>query len=77
VFATLARLGAAAVLAGVPALLAVIGLSALLGEGGLGSLAQLIVGGAVLVVAYVGIALLLRVREIQELGNMLRSRVGR
>jgi putative peptidoglycan lipid II flippase len=77
VFTTLARLGAAAVLAGVPALLAVIGLGALLGEGGLGSLAQLIVGGAVLVVAYVGIALLLRVREIQELGNMLRSRIGR
>jgi putative peptidoglycan lipid II flippase len=77
VFGTLGRLALAAVLAAVPTLLVVIGLDALWGESKASSFAQLIVGGAVLVGAYVGAAFALRVREVRELGAMVRSRLGR
>jgi putative peptidoglycan lipid II flippase len=77
VFGTLGRLAVAAVLAGVPTLLVVIGLDALWGEGKQASFAQLVVGGAVLVATYVGAAFALRVREVRDLGAMLRSRLGR
>jgi putative peptidoglycan lipid II flippase len=77
VFGTLGRLALAAALAGVPTLLVVIGLDALWGESKSSSLAQLVVGGAVLVAAYVGAAFALRVREVRELGAMVRSRLGR
>ena len=77
VFGTLGRLALAAALAGVPTLLVVIGLDALWGESKSSSLAQLVVGGAVLVAAYVGAAVALRVPEVRELGGMVRSRLGR
>ena len=77
VFGTLGRLALAAMLAGVPALLVVIGLDALWGEGKAASIAQLILGGLVLVAAYVGAAFALRVPEVRELGTMVRSRLGR
>ena len=78
VFATLAKLGLAALLAGVPTLLVVLGLDAVLGDDRKGSnIVELLVGAVVLVAAYIGAALALRVHEIRELGNMVRSRLGR
>jgi putative peptidoglycan lipid II flippase len=77
VFRTLGQLALAAVLAGVLALLVVMGFTAMWGEEKWASVAQLVVGAAVLGVAYVGAAFALRVPEIRELGAMVRSRVGR
>ncbi|NJC64484.1 murein biosynthesis integral membrane protein MurJ [Planosporangium flavigriseum] len=77
VSATLARLALAATVAAVPAALAAYGLNALLGDGKVGSLVQVIVGGIVLLVGYVVAATTLRVREVTELGGMLRARLGR
>ncbi len=77
VFTTLGKLGLAAVIAGVPALLVVIGLHNWAGEGPAASIAQLIIGGAVLLAGYVGLAFALRVPEMRELSTMVRARVGR
>jgi putative peptidoglycan lipid II flippase len=77
VFTTLGRLAVAAAVAGVPTLLVLIGLDALLGESWLASVVELIVGGLVLVATYVAVAFALRVREVRELGGMVRSRLGR
>jgi len=77
VFTTLGRLGLAAVLAAVPAGLVIFALDAVRGDGKMASVVQLLVGGLVLVGGYVAAAFLLRVREVRELGSMVRARVGR
>jgi putative peptidoglycan lipid II flippase len=77
VIATLGRLALAAALAAVPAALAVYGLDAVLGDGKIGSVVQIVVGGFVLLAGYVAAAAALRVREVTELGRMLRARLGR
>jgi putative peptidoglycan lipid II flippase len=77
VFTTLGKLAVAAVLAGVPALLVVIGLASVSGESKLAGIAQLIAGGAVLLAGYVGLAFALRVPEMRELTNMVRARISR
>jgi putative peptidoglycan lipid II flippase len=77
VFSTLLRLGLAGLIAAVPTVLVVVGLTALWGDGKGASVLQLFVGGAVLVAVYVGAAFALRVREVRELWTMVRSRVGR
>jgi putative peptidoglycan lipid II flippase len=77
VVATLTRLAVAAALAAVPAALAVYGLDAVLGDGKVASVVQVVVGGMVLLVGYVAAATALRAREVTELGAMLRSRLGR
>jgi putative peptidoglycan lipid II flippase len=74
---TLLRLTLAASLAAVPAALVVLGLSAVVPDTWFGSVVQLIVGGLVLLAGYVGVAVALRIREITELGGMLRARLGR
>jgi putative peptidoglycan lipid II flippase len=75
--ATLARLTLAAGLAAVPTALVVYGLSSVLDDNWLGSVVQVVVGGVVLLAGYVGAAVVLRVREVTELGGMLRARLGR
>jgi putative peptidoglycan lipid II flippase len=77
VAATLGRLGIAAAVAAVPTWLVVYLLDRALGDGKVGSAVQLVVGGVVLLAAYVGMALALRVREVSELFGMLRGRLGR
>jgi putative peptidoglycan lipid II flippase len=77
VFATLGRLAVAAVVAGVPTLLVLVGLDAFLGESWVASVVELIVCGLVLVTTYVAVAFALRVREVRELGGMVRARLGR
>ncbi|HEV7899520.1 MAG TPA: murein biosynthesis integral membrane protein MurJ [Planosporangium sp.] len=77
VAATLARLTLAAGLAAVPTALVVYGLSAVLDDDVPGSLVEVVVGGIVLLAGYVGAATALRVREVTELGGMLRARLGR
>lgn len=74
--ATLAQLALAALLAGGPALLTVLGIEALLGVGKLASVVGLVTGGVVLVVGYVAAAVVLRVREVHDLGSMVRTRLG-
>ncbi|MCW2643617.1 MAG: integral rane protein MviN [Dactylosporangium sp.] len=77
VLATLSRLALAAALAAVPAALSVYGVDAVLGDGKVGSLVQVVIGGVVLLVGYVAAAAALRVPEVTELGGMLRTRLGR
>jgi len=77
VFETLGRLGIASLVAAVPTLLAVVVLTALWNDGKVASAVTLVVGGSVLIVAYVVTALALRVHEVRELGTMLRARLGR
>jgi len=74
---TLARLSVAALVAAVPAGLIVLVLHQLAGDGKLASLLQLVVGGAALLAAFLAGALMLQVREVRELGGMLRRRLGR
>ncbi|MGC9667020.1 murein biosynthesis integral membrane protein MurJ [Planosporangium sp. 12N6] len=74
---TLVRLVVAAALAAVPAALVVYGLRAVLDDDWLGNVVQLVVGGLVLMAGYVAVAVMLRVREVTELGGMLRARLGR
>ena len=74
---TLVRLGIAALVAAVPAGLIVLVLHQLAGDGKAASLLQLVVGAAVLLAAFLAGALMLQVREVRELGGMLRRRLGR
>jgi putative peptidoglycan lipid II flippase len=74
---TLLRLALAATIAAVPAALVVYGLNAVIGDGKVGSFIQLVVGGVILLAAYVAVAMALRVREVTELAGMLRARLGR
>jgi putative peptidoglycan lipid II flippase len=76
VFTTLARLGIAAVVAGIPTALVVIGLNAWLGGGKISSAIQLVVGAVVLMAVYVATAMALRVSEVRELSAMVRARLG-
>ncbi len=77
VFATIGRLTLAAMIAAVPAALAVIGMTVVWGDGKVASIVQLVVAGVVLLGAYVAAAFALRVREVRELASMIRARVGR
>jgi putative peptidoglycan lipid II flippase len=77
VLGTLVRLGVAALLASVPAALAVLASYAWLGDGKLANLVALVAGGVILVGAYVPATLVLQVQEVRELSTMVRSRVGR
>jgi putative peptidoglycan lipid II flippase len=77
VWKTLSRLTLAAALAAVPAALVVYGINGAMGDGKAGSFVQVVVGGLVLALGYVGTAVAMRVREVTELGGMLRSRLGR
>ncbi len=74
---TLSRLGLAGLLAAVPTLVVLVGSTMLWGDGKVASLIQLGVCVVVLVGAYVGAALWLRIPEVKELGTMLRARLGR
>ena len=74
---TVVRLTIAAVVASVPALLVVVTLGRIVGYGKVGSVVQLVLGGAVLVAVYLAVAITLRVREVRELTAMVRTRLGR
>jgi putative peptidoglycan lipid II flippase len=77
VLSTLGRLTAAALIAAVPTVLVALILEHYLGLGHVGSLVGLILGGTVLIVVYLAVALALRVREINDLWGMVRGRLGR
>jgi putative peptidoglycan lipid II flippase len=74
---TMGRLTIAALVACVPTVLLVVGLTAVWNDGKIASLVQLIGGGAVLIGVYVAVALVLKVREVQDLAGMVRARLGR
>jgi putative peptidoglycan lipid II flippase len=74
---TIARLSIAAVIAAVPAGLIVWALIGTMGTAWFASLVQLAVGSAVLLVAYVTIALVLRVPEVRDVAATVRARIGR
>jgi putative peptidoglycan lipid II flippase len=77
VFASLGRVAVASLVGAVAALLVTIGLTAWWNDGKAASIVQLIVGGIVLVGAYLGTAMAMRIHEVRELGAMVRSRLGR
>jgi putative peptidoglycan lipid II flippase len=73
----LLKLVAAAAIAAVPTFLLVYGLTELMGDDKLDSFVQLVLGGALLVGLYYGLALLFRVAEVRDLTRMVRARLGR
>jgi putative peptidoglycan lipid II flippase len=77
VMGTLGKLVAAALIAAVPTLLIALILQHYLGLGHVGSLIGLVVGGVVLVAVYLAAAVALRVREVNEVWGMVRSRLGK
>ncbi|MBO0869969.1 MAG: lipid II flippase MurJ, partial [Micromonosporaceae bacterium] len=77
VMATLGRLGLAAVIGAGPALLISLIVQRLLGTGHVGSLVGLVFGGVALLAVYLAVAVALRVREVNQVFDMLRSRLSR
>ena len=77
VFATLGRLAVAAGIAAIPTLGVVAAMTSVWGSGKLASIAQLIVGGVVLLASYIAMALALRVDEVRELAGTVRAKLGR
>jgi putative peptidoglycan lipid II flippase len=77
VLGTLGRLGLAGLIAAVPTALVVMVFTAIWGDGKGASLAQLAVGAVVLAGAYLGAALALRIREVSQVTEMVRSRLRR
>jgi putative peptidoglycan lipid II flippase len=74
---SLGRLSLAALLAALPTVLLVVGMTNWLGTGRSASLLQLILGGLVLGSLFVLFAMLLRAREVTEVTAMVRGRLGR
>lgn len=74
---TLARLTGAALVAAVPTLGVVLAMTWAYGDGKVASIAQLVVGAAVLFSSYIAVALLLDVTEVRELAATVRSRLRR
>lgn len=77
VYGTVARLAAAALIAAIPTVVLQIVMVQLWGSEKGASLVQLLAGGLVMVVGFVVAAFVLRIREVRELGAMLRARLGR
>ena len=77
VASALVKLVGAAAIAAVPTYLVIDGLRRLMGDDKLDSLVQLVLGGAVLLGLYYGLALLFRVAEVRDLTRMVRTRLGR
>jgi putative peptidoglycan lipid II flippase len=75
--ATLGRLGLAGLIAAVPTVVVVIVFTAIWGDGKAASLIQLVVGAVVLAGGYLGAAVALRIREVNQVTAMVRSRGGR
>jgi putative peptidoglycan lipid II flippase len=77
IVSTIARLGFAALVACVPALIVVIGLTTLWTDDRPASYVELVLGGIVLIGTYIAVAFALRVQEVRDLAGMLRARLGR
>jgi putative peptidoglycan lipid II flippase len=77
VSSTLGRLLLAGLIAAVPAAAVIVTMTVIWGDQKLASLIQLVVGGLILVGAYLAAATWLGVREVRELVGMVRSRLGR
>ncbi len=74
---TLVRLTVAVLIAAVPALLVTLILVQAIGMGKVASIVELVVGGVMLVIVYLAAAVSLRVREVSDVWEMVRSRVRR
>ncbi|GAA2587376.1 murein biosynthesis integral membrane protein MurJ [Dactylosporangium fulvum] len=74
---TLARLAGAAAVGGVLAFAVSWGIGRMMDPGKVMGVVQLIVGGAVLLVAYVAMAVVLRVPEVRQFGNLFKAKLGR
>jgi putative peptidoglycan lipid II flippase len=75
--AALGRLGLAGLIAAVPTVVVVMVFTQLWGDGKTASLIQLVVGAVVLAGSYFGAAVALRIREVKQVTDMVRSRPGR
>jgi putative peptidoglycan lipid II flippase len=74
---TLARLGVAAVVACVPTVILVVGITLVWNDDQPASYLQLVLGGAVLISTYVAVAFVLRVQEVRDIADMIRARLRR
>jgi putative peptidoglycan lipid II flippase len=77
VASALVKLVGAAAVAALPTYLLVDAMSRQFGDGKFDSLVQLVLGGALLLGLYYGLALLFRVAEVRDLTRMVRARLGR
>jgi putative peptidoglycan lipid II flippase len=77
IVSTIVRLGVAALVACVPALIVVVGLTLVWNDDRPASYIELVLGGIVLVGTYVAVAFVLRVQEVRDLAGMFRARLGR
>jgi putative peptidoglycan lipid II flippase len=77
VIGTLTRLTLAGLIAAVPTAAVLVTMSVLWGDGKGASIVQLVLGGAVLIGAYLAAATWLRVPEVSEMLGMVRSRLRR
>jgi putative peptidoglycan lipid II flippase len=77
VFGTLGRLTLAGIIAAVPTAAILVTFMVIWGDGKLASFIQLVVGCVVLVATYVGAATWLRISEVRDLTEMVRSRLRR
>jgi putative peptidoglycan lipid II flippase len=77
VASALVKLVGAAAIAALPTYLLVDVMSRRFGDGKVDSLVQLVLGGALLLGLYYGLALLFRVAEVRDLTRMVRARLGR
>jgi putative peptidoglycan lipid II flippase len=77
IFATVGRLTLASAIAAAPAALVVYLMVRTWGDAKVASAIELVVGALVLIAVYIVAAVALRVREVRELGTMLRARLGR
>jgi putative peptidoglycan lipid II flippase len=76
-FVALGRLTVAAVIAAVPTYLVVLVFRHAIGEGKGASIVTLVVGGAVLIGAYIAAAIALRAKDVTDVATMVKSRLGR
>ena len=74
---TLVRLGVAALVACVPTAILVFGITMLWNDDQPASYVQLVLGGIVLIATYVAVAFVLRVREVRDIADMVRTRLRR
>jgi putative peptidoglycan lipid II flippase len=74
---TMFRLGVAALVACVPTVIVVVGITLLWNDDQPASYIQLILGGIVLIATYVAVAFVLRIQEVHDIADMVRARLRR
>jgi putative peptidoglycan lipid II flippase len=77
IVSTIARLGFAALVACVPALIVVVGVTMVWSDNRPASYIELVLGGIALIGTYIAVAFALQVQEVRDLADMVKARLGR